>query len=117
MIKKSSASILALSLCLGMLTVVPVSAQSTASTARQASLSEHRQEMSKETQAMYKELREMMKDMKTSNATPEQMKEMHRHMGRVTLMLERMSGFKEEMLEQMDDMKRDPKMQSPAPGR
>ena len=114
MIKKTAISVSGLVLCLSMFAVAPVSAQSTTTTATQASRSEHRQEMAEQTQAMYNELRQMMKDMKTSNATPEQMKEIHRHMGQVTIMLERMSGFKDKMLDQMGQMERDPKMKSQA---
>ena len=79
---------------------------------RQLGVSEHQQVMRDMMKEMSEELREMMKDMKGGDVTSERMKEMDRHMGRVTNMITRMSGFQDQMFKQMDDMKRDPSMKS-----
>jgi hypothetical protein len=114
MIKKTAVSVSGLVLCLSMFAAVPVSAEPTAAMARQASLSEHRREMDDMMKKMHQELRMMMKDMKGGDVTSEKMKEMDKHMGRITTMIGRMSGFKDQMLEQMDEMRRDPLMNPPA---
>ncbi len=81
---------------------------------RQVGASEHQQMMQDMTKEMYQELREMMKDMKGGDVTSAKMKEMDKHMGRISLMISRMSGVRDQMFRQMAAMQRDPTMQSPA---
>jgi predicted small secreted protein len=81
---------------------------------KQPDVSEHMQMMQDMTKEMYQELREMMKDMKGGDVTPEKMKQIHEHLGRITTMISRMSSFEDVMLKQMDEMKHDPSMKSPA---
>jgi hypothetical protein len=114
MIKKTAVSVSALVLCLGMTAAASVNAQPMAGTARQAGVSEHQQMMRDMMKQMSQELREMMKDMKGGDVTSEKMKQMDKHMQRVTTMMRRMAGFQDQMFKQMDEMKRDPSMQSPA---
>ena len=113
MIKRTAVSVSALVLCLSMLTAAPVSAQPTAATERQASLSEHRQEMDAMMKKMYQELRNMMKDMKGGDVTSEKMKLMDKHMQRMTNMLHGLSGSRDQMLKEMGEMRRDPSMSPP----
>jgi predicted small secreted protein len=80
---------------------------------KQVGASEHMQMMQDMTKEMYQELREMMKDMKGSDVTPEKMKQIHEHLGRITTMIGRMSSFEDVMLKQMEEMKRNPSMESP----
>ena len=81
---------------------------------RQLGASEHKQMMQDMMKEMSQELREMMKDMKGGDVTSEQMKEMDKHMQRVSIMMSRMSGLRDQMFKQMEEMKRDPSMKSPA---
>lgn len=81
---------------------------------RQLGASEHQQMMQDMTKEMYQELREMMKDMKGGDVTSEKMKEMDKHLGRISIMISRMSGLRDQMFKQMEEMKRDPSMKSPA---
>ena len=113
MIKKIAVLISAFVLCFGMLATVPVSAQPTEATAKQASLKEHSQQMAGMMKEMSDELRKMMKDMKGEDVTSVQMKQMDKHMQRITNMMGRLSGTHDQMLKEMDEMKRDPTMKSP----
>ena len=70
----------------------------------QVGVNEHQQMMQDMTQEMYQELREMMKDMKGADVTPEKMKRMHEHMGRITTMISRMSSFEDVMYKQMAEI-------------
>ena len=81
---------------------------------KQVGASEHMQMMQDMTKEMYQELREMMKDMKGSDVTPEKMKQIHEHLGRITTMISRMSSFQDVMFKQMEEMKRNPSMEAPA---
>jgi 23S rRNA pseudoU1915 N3-methylase RlmH len=81
---------------------------------RQQSVSEHQQMMRDMMKEMSEELREMTKDMKGGDVTSEKMKQMDKHMQRVSIMISRMSGFQDEMFKQMEEMKRDPSMKYPA---
>jgi ribosomal 50S subunit-associated protein YjgA (DUF615 family) len=114
MIKRTAVSVSGLVLCLSMLAAAPVSAEPTAAAARQASLNEHRQEMDDMMKKMYQELRQMMKDMKGGDVTSEKMKQMDKHMQRMTNMLHGLSGPRDQMLKEMDEMRRDPSMKPPA---
>jgi uncharacterized protein YnzC (UPF0291/DUF896 family) len=117
-IKNSAVSIVALILCLGLFTALPVSAQPAAGTARQAGVSEHQQMMRDMMKEMSDELRETIKDMKEDmkggDVTSEKMKQMDEHMRRVAIMMTRLSGAQDEMFKQMEEMKRDPSMKYPA---
>jgi hypothetical protein len=66
------------------------------------------------TKEMYQELREMMKDMKGGDVTSAKMKEMDKHMGRISIMISRMSGVRDQMFRQMEEMEADPSMRRPA---
>jgi uncharacterized protein YnzC (UPF0291/DUF896 family) len=114
MIKRTAVSVSGLVLCLSMLAAPPVSAEPTAAAARQASLDAHRQEMDAMMKKMYQELRQMMKDMKGGDVTSAKMKEMDRHMQRMTNMLHGLAGPRDQMLKEMDEMRRDPSMKPPA---
>ena len=81
---------------------------------RQAGASEHQQMMHDMMKQMSEELREMMIDMKGGDVTSETMKQMDKHLQRVTMMITRMSGVRDEMFKDMVEMKRDPSMKSPA---
>lgn len=83
----------------------------------QLGVSEHQQMMQDLTKEMYQELRAMMKDMKVGDVTPEKMKQIHEHMGRITTMVSRMSSFEDVMYKQMEEMERDPSMKSPTASR
>lgn len=112
MIKNIAVLMSACVLCLGMLAAVPVSAQPTEATSKQAGLKEHRQQMAGMMKEMSEELRKMMKDMKGGDVTSVQMKQMDKHMQRITNMMGRLSGTHDQMLKEMDEMNRDPSMKS-----
>ncbi len=114
MIKKTIVSMSALVLGLSMLTSVPASAQPAEGMKNQAGVSEHQQVMRDMMKQMTQELKEMMKEMKGGDVTSEKMKQMDKHLERISIMMNRMSGTRDQMYKQMEEMKRDPSMKSPA---
>ena len=114
MIGNTAVSMTALVLCLGMFTSASVSAQPATGAARQAGVSEHQQKMRDLMKEMSREIKEMTDEMKRGGVTAERMKQLHKRMEGVSIMISRMSGLQEDMYKQMDEMKRDPSMKSPA---
>ena len=128
MMKKTAVSMSALVLCLGMLTAVSVKAQPTAGTARQPGVNEHHQRMGDMMKDMSQEMNNMTELMSRGDLTPEQRKHMSVRMERMSKLMHRMSGLQdrpsmkgpesqkrlEQMRRQMDEMKRDSSMNSPA---
>ncbi len=122
MIKKTSASISALALCLGMFTAVSVSAQPAAATTSV----NHHQMMGDMMKEMSQEMNVMAAQMTRDERTPEQRKQMSQRMERMSKVMHRMSGLEsrpamkgpemqkqyDQMRKQMDEMKRDPSMKS-----
>jgi len=113
MIKKTAISTFALALFLGMFTAVSASAQPAAGMTKQAGSSEHQQVMRDMMKQMSQELKKMMEEMKGGDVTSEKMKQMDKHLERISIMMSRMSGARDQMFKQMEEMKRDPSMKSP----
>lgn len=121
MTKKTSASISALALCLGMFSAMSVSAQPAAATSVN-----HHQMMGDMMKEMIQEMNEMTEQMTRDERTPEQRKQMSQRMERMSKVMHRISGLEsrpamkgpemqkqyDQMLKQMDEMKRDPSMKS-----
>lgn len=128
MIKKTAVLMSALVLCLGMFTVVPVSAQPAAGVAGQAGMSAHHQRMADMMKDMSQEMNKMTELMSRSDLTPELRKQMSQRMERMSKLMHRMSGLQDrpamkepeaqkqldQMRKQMDEMKRDSSMKFPA---
>ena len=128
MIKKTAVPMTALILCLGMFTAASMSAQPTAGVAGQAGVSEHHQRMGDMMKDMSQEMNNMTELMSRGDLTPEQRKQMSLRMERMSKLMHRMSGLQDRpamkgpefqkqmdlMRKQMDEMKRDVSMKSPA---
>ena len=128
MIKKTTVSMTALVLCLGIFSAAPVSAQPTTGAARQTGVSEHHQMMGDMMKDMSQEMNKMTELTSRGDLTPEQRKQMSQRMERMSKLMHRMSGLQDrpamkgpemqkqidQMRKQMDDMKRDSSMKSPA---
>ena len=128
MIKKTAVSITALVLCLGMFTAASVSAQPTTGMAKQTGVSEHHRMMSDMMKDMSQEMGRMTEQMASGEPTAEQRKQMSQRMERMSKLMHHMSGLESRpamkgpemqkqqdlMRKQMDEMKHDSSMKSPA---
>ena len=128
MIKKTAVSITALVLCLGMFTAASVSAQPTTGMAKQTGVSAHHQMMSDMMKDMSIEMNKMTELMGSGEPTAEQRKQTSQRMERMSKLMHHMSGLEsrpamkgpemqkqqDQMRKQMNEMKHDSSMKSPA---
>ena len=128
MIKKTTVSMTALVLGLGLVLAGPVRSQSPEAAPGHGGMSEHHQMIGDMMKEMSQEMNKMMEQTAGGEPTPEQRRQMSQRMESMSKMMHRMSGLEgrpamkgpemqkqmEQMRRQMDEMKRDPAMKSPA---
>ena len=121
------ASVAAAIVCLGSVVPAPVAAQPAQGRTQQQDVGWHHRMMSQMMKDMTEEMSRMSDQMAKGVQTPEQRKDMAQRMGRVSTMMQRMSGLAarpamanpesqkqmETIRKQMDEMMRDPKMTPP----